>query len=76
MLLAILPRAVVFPPIGPVKDTYTVFLVIDILSFVFAAVSPLGSPLAMHLVVLPFAFVLAVFAPHIDSCIVTKVPRP
>ena len=66
MLLPILPSSVIFPTIRPVESTDPVFFVVDVLSLVLAAIGPLGLSVAVHLVVLPFAFVFAVFAPHVD----------
>jgi hypothetical protein len=72
MLLAIFPGPMVLSTVRPVKSTDSVLFVVDILSLVFAAISPLCLAMAVHLVVLPFALVFPVLAPHVDSYVRIK----
>ena len=75
MLLAIFPGPMVLPTVRPVKSTDPVLFIVDVLSLVFAAISPLCLTLAVHFVVLPFALVFPVLAPHVDSYVrIKKLP--
>jgi hypothetical protein len=67
VLLPVLPGAEILPPVRPLEGSDPVLLIVHVLPLVFPAVSPFGCALAVHLVVLPVALVLPVFAPDVDA---------
>jgi hypothetical protein len=55
MLFTVKPLAVVFSAIRPSKDTVTFFLIIEIVTLVFATIVPRENSLAVHFVVFPLS---------------------
>ena len=52
----------------PVECAVSLFLIVDVVAFVLAAIRPLEDTLAFHFVVAPGAAVLATVRPVIDTC--------
>ena len=67
MLLSIFPVALVGSTVWPYKLSIAVFLIVSVLSNIFAAITPCEGTLSVHFVVLPVAFVLSAVAPHVHS---------
>jgi hypothetical protein len=73
VLLSILPLALVHATVGPGENTFTLFLVIEVFTFVAAAISPRKYSTSVHLVVIPKSVILTAVAPSIHSLAVDVV---